>query len=103
MSRKRWIWTIGLTIAAIAIAGGAFAIRSLPAYALIATGYVAQQTCACLHVADRALDSCMADFPADAVSNITVTTDGDRVEASALGLFRSAAVYEEGFGCSPVN
>lgn len=104
MSRKRLIVTGALVALTLVIVGGLFAARSLPAYANIASGYTAQQTCACLYVANRELESCLADFPADAISHITIETDEDRVRTSALaGMFKAEAVYEDGFGCSIVN
>lgn len=101
MSRKRWI-TLGWIAAGLVLAFGLLALLSGPvAYARLATGYVAQQTCACLHVAEREMASCMSDYPADAVSQMSVTEDGDTVRASALGgVFKAEAAYEEGFGCS---
>ena len=70
------------------------------AYANIATGYAAKQMCSCLHVSGRTLESCIADFPADARSNITITEDADTVRASVLfGAISSEAIYEEEFGC----
>ena len=63
MSRKRWIWT-GAGIAALAvIAFIGVKISDGLTYVNIAAGYTAQQTCSCLHVSGRTLDSCRADYP----------------------------------------
>ena len=100
MSRKRWIWVGVLAVAFVAAAAGAWASRSQIAYAQIATGYAAKQTCSCLHVSGRGLTSCMADFPDDARENITIAQDGDIVRASVLfGAISAEAVYEESYGC----
>jgi len=100
VSRKRWIWVGVLAVALAAIGAGAWASRGQVAYATMATGYAAKQTCSCLHVSGRALESCLADFPEDARNNITVTEDGDAVRASVLfGAISSTSVYEEEYGC----
>ena len=104
MSRKRWIWIGVLAIAAMAIGAGAWASRGQVEYASIATGYAAKQTCSCLHVSGRTLDSCIADFPEEARKNITVAQEGDTVRASVLfGAISSNAIYEEEFGCRIVD
>lgn len=100
MSRKRWIW-VGVLIGAVLLIGaGAWASRGQVAYAEIATGYAAKQTCSCMHVSGRTLDSCMAEFPEEARNNIIVAQDGNIVRASVLfGAISSEAVYEEEYGC----
>lgn len=85
------------------VGGGAYAARGNVAYARVATGYAAKTTCSCLHVSGRALESCLADFPAEAQRNISITQDGDEVRASVLGVISSKAVYEEEFGCRIVE
>lgn len=100
MSRKRWIWVGVLAIAVFAAAGGAWASRDQLAYARIATGYAAKQTCSCLHVSGRALESCMGDFPEDARQQISVAQNGDHVRASVLfGAISAEAVFEPEYGC----
>ncbi len=104
MSRKRWIWTIVLVVVAAIVAGSAWMARDQVAYARIATGYAAKQTCSCLHVSGRSLDSCLADFPPDARGNIDVTQDGQTVRASVLfGAISAEGIYEEGYGCRLVD
>jgi hypothetical protein len=97
---KRWIW-IGAGVAVIAVLGiGFVTMRDDAAYAHIATGYAAKQTCSCLHVSGRTMESCVADFPEEARSNITVTAEENNVSASVLfGAISAEAVYEEGYGC----
>lgn len=104
MSRKRWIWVGVIIVGLGVVAGAAWASRGQVAYATIATGYAAKQTCSCLHVSGRSLDSCLAEFPAEARNNINVRQDGDTVRASVLfGAISSEAIYEEEFGCTVVN
>ncbi len=104
MSRKRWIW-VGVIVAAIVLVGaGAWASRGQVTYAGIATGYAAKMTCSCMHVSGRSFDSCLADFPAEARNNITITEDGDTVRASVLfGAISSQSTFEEEFGCRIVD
>lgn len=103
MGRKRWMWTGGLGIVALALGYGAWSLQDDIAYARIATGYAAKQTCSCVHVSGRALESCLADYPEDA-RQISVTQTGETVEASVmLGSIKAEAVYEDGFGCRLVD
>ena len=104
MSRKRWIW-IGVLVAAVLVIGvGAWAAQGPIKIGQMATTFGAKQLCSCLHVSGRTLDSCVADFPAEARENVTVTQDGDTVRASALfGAISSEAIYEEEYGCRIVD
>ena len=104
MSRKRWIWVGVLAVALAAIGAGAWASRGQVTYATMATGYAAKQTCSCLHISGRALESCLADFPEDARNNIMVTEDGDTVRASVLfGAISAEAVADGEYGCRVVD
>lgn len=105
MTRKRIIWACAAAALVGAVAFAAFWLLSGPiAYARIATGFVAQQTCACLHVSGRAFDSCMSEFPEDALSQTKIEREGQSVRASVLGgLISSEARYEEEFGCALVD
>lgn len=100
MSRKRWFVIGGVVVAAALVGGGAWAVRDDVAYAHLAVGFAAKQTCSCLHVSGRSLDSCTGDFPEDARRQISISESGSEVRASVLfGAISSAAVYEEEFGC----
>lgn len=104
MSRKHWIWIGALAGVLILLGVGAYSMRDDFAYARIATGYAAKQTCSCRHVSGRTLESCLADFPDDARGQITVSDVGDRVRASVLfGAVHSEAVFEEAYGCRIVD
>ena len=104
MSRKRWIWLMVLVVIVAAVAGGAWASRDQVTYAHIATGYAAKQLCSCVHVSGRTLDSCMADYPEDVRSNITVSAEGENVRASVrFGAIRSEATFESEYGCRIVE
>lgn len=100
MSRKRWMWIGGATIVALALGAFVWSLQDDMAYARIATGYAAKQTCSCLSVSGRTLESCLDDFPEDARGNIHVQAESDVVTASVLfGAVSASASYEEGFGC----
>jgi hypothetical protein len=103
VSRKYWL--IGGAIILVAlIAGGAYAAREPYTYARVATAYAAKQTCSCLHVSGRTMESCMAEFPQDARGQFSVTSTGNSVHASVMFNAVSAdAVYEEAYGCRLVN
>lgn len=100
MSRKRWMWVAGVSLAAIVLASTVWALRGQVGYARIATAYAAKQTCSCLHVSGRSLESCVADFPEDAREAVTVVEDGGRTRASVLfGAISAEAVADGEFGC----
>ena len=104
MSRKRWMWIAGVSLAAVVIASVAWGLRGQVAYARIATSYAAKETCSCLHVSGRTMDSCIADFPEDARNAVRVTQDGDRVRASVLfGAISADAVVDGEYGCRVVD
>lgn len=104
MSRKRWIWTGVLSGLVAALAFAAWSFRDEAAYAHIATGYAAKQTCSCRFVSGRTLESCIADFPADARDALSVTENGATVRASVLfGAISAEATFEDEYGCRIVN
>lgn len=102
VTRKTWIWAGAIVLGLALVAGGsAYPLRDSFTYAGMATGYAAKQTCSCVHVVGRSLESCLDDFPDPAArKQLSVTVDGDRVRASALfGVFHSEAEFEEEYGC----
>ena len=104
MSRKRWFWIGGLIFAAIVLSSVVWSMRDDVAYAKMATGYAAKQTCSCLHVSGRPIESCVAEFPEEARNAVTVSEEGNTVRASVLfGAVSAEARYEEGYGCTLIN
>lgn len=100
MTRKRWIWGAALLALLAGVATLGWAMRDQIAYARIATGYAAKQTCSCVHVSGRTLESCLAEFPEDARGQINVTSVGNETRASVLGgVISSRARYADGYGC----
>jgi hypothetical protein len=92
----------GVLVAIVAVA--LFAGRDTWATAKIGTVYVAKQTCSCLFVAGRPMESCRTDYDPEALKPLTVETSDSGVKVSALaGLVSAQAKFEPGFGCHPAN
>jgi hypothetical protein len=89
----------------VAIVGGAlFFGRDTWTTARLGTVYVAKQTCSCLFVAGRPMDSCRTDYDPAAIKPLTVEKLEHGVKVSALaGIVSAQAQFEQGFGCHPVN
>lgn len=93
-----------LVVLVLLVGIGVWASRDTLATARIGTTYVAKQTCSCLFVAERPLESCRTDFDDESVRALDVITSKAGVTVSALGgLISSRAKFEPGFGCHPVN
>ena len=95
---------IGIVVVLVIVGGTLFFGRDTWATAKIGTVYVAKQTCSCLFVAGRPMDSCRTDYDPAALKPLTVATTQHSVEVSALrGLVSARAEFEPGFGCHPAN
>jgi len=96
--RKR----LALGVVVLLVIAGAVAWRVLrvPLLLKIGTGYAAQQTCACLFISGRTLDSCLGDLEPLARKLISVHPGTGEVKASGLLLESATARYEKGFGCA---
>jgi hypothetical protein len=88
---------VALLLIAIAIAWRVFRV---PLMLNIGTGYAAQQTCACLFISGRTLDSCLGDLDPLARKLISIHPGTDEVTASGFHLQTATARYEKEFGCS---
>lgn len=97
--RKRILLAV-LALVAIALA---FTIRKFAPLGRIGTGYAAEQTCACVFVSGRALDSCRADLDPLARRLVSISVGSDEVRASSLGLERARARYDAATGCTLVE
>jgi hypothetical protein len=86
----------------VILVGGAVAWRSLHVSDLahIGVGYTAQQTCACLFVSKRSLESCQAELDPMARKLVSLKPGAQEVTARSLGLAHATARYQPGFGCS---
>ncbi len=96
--RKR----IVLAIVVVALVVAAVRLRRFPALGRIGTGYTAEQTCACVFVSGRTLDSCRGDLDPMAQRLVSVRVGTDDVRASSA-LFAARAVYDPRFGCTLVE
>ena len=103
MLRKHWKKWLALAVVAALVSAAFPAYRMLVAYANIAAGYTAQQICSCLHVSRRSLESCLAEYPAEQLKLVELDTAGDRVRIAAFGVSHGESVFEEGYGCQPVE
>ncbi|MDX2233320.1 MAG: hypothetical protein NW200_02365 [Hyphomonadaceae bacterium] len=101
--KGKWGWAALAVVVALAGAGAWFG-RDAVAFARIGTTYAAKQTCSCLFVAGRTMDSCKTDYPQDAVKQFTWAVNGGDVTVSAAGgLISATATFEDGYGCRPVT
>ena len=95
---------IGIVVVLAIVGGTLFFGRDTWATAKIGTVYVAKQTCSCLFVAGRPLDSCRTDYDPAAIKPLTVEKLESGVKVTALGGIVSAqSDFEPGFGCHPIN
>ena len=103
-NRRRNVRLAGLAVFTILLAA-AFAWRTFRVSALLeaGAGYSAQQTCACLWVSGRALESCKTDLDPLARKLVSIRVGTNEVTASGLGIATATATYEKGFGCSLRN
>ena len=100
--KRKWLLIIGVLVVLIGV--GVWSSKDTFATARTGTAYVAKQTCSCLFVAGRPLDSCHTDFDATAVRSLDVSVTANSVTVSALGgLISARAQYDQGYGCHPVN
>jgi hypothetical protein len=96
--RKYWLW-IMLAATVLGLGVGAWLLRDQFTFAAIATGFAAKQTCSCIHVSGRSLESCLADLP-EGADQLIVAADGEEVRATVLfGAFSARAAYEPEYGC----
>jgi hypothetical protein len=96
--RKRLaLGVVVLLVVAVVIAWRVFRV---PLLLNIGTGYAAQQTCACLFVSGRTIDSCLGDLDPLARKLISIYPGTAEVTASGFALETATARYEKGFGCS---
>jgi len=96
--RKRL--AIGLVVLLLVAVAVAWRVFRVPLLVNIGAGYAAQQTCACLFVSGRSIESCVGDLEPLARKLISIHPGAAEVTASAFGLETATARYEPGFGCS---
>lgn len=103
-NRRRNVRLLGF-VALVILLAAAFAWRRYRVSALLdaGAGYSAQQTCACLWVSGRTLESCKTDLDPLARRLVSIRVGADEVTASGFGIATATASYEKGFGCSLRN
>jgi len=69
----------------------------------IGAGYAAEQTCACLFISGRTLESCRKDLDPLAQWLVSMHPGPHQVTATCLGVATVTARYEKGFGCMLQN
>jgi hypothetical protein len=95
---------IGIVVVLVIVGGTLFFGRDTWATAKIGTVYVAKQTCSCLFVAGRPMDSCRTDYDPAAIKPLTVEKLEHGVKVTALGgIVAAQSEFEPGFGCHPIN
>ena len=96
--RKRIaLGVVAFLLVAVAVAWRVFRV---PLLVNIGTGYAAQQTCACLFISGRPIESCLGDLEPLARKLISIHPGTAEVTASGFALATATARYEKGFGCS---
>jgi hypothetical protein len=96
--RKRL--ALAVVVALLVAVVVAWRVFRVPLLLNIGTGYAAQQTCACLFVSGRTIESCLGDLEPLARKLISVQPGVAEVTASGFILETATARYEKGFGCS---
>jgi hypothetical protein len=99
LARRKWLLlgVVAFLVIAVVVAWRVFRV---PLLLDIGTGYAAQQTCACLYISHRTLESCLGDLEPLARKLISVHPGSDDVTASGLAVVSATAHYENGFGCA---
>ena len=93
--RKRIVTAVVVLLAI----GLVFAGRHFRKLAIIGAGYAAEQTCGCMFISGRSLDSCRGDLESMARRIVTLEPGDLEVHASTL-LSTATARYQPGFGCT---
>jgi hypothetical protein len=96
--RKRL--ALGVVVFLLVAVVVAWRVFRVPLLVNIGTGYAAQQTCACLFVSGRTIESCLGDLEPLARKLISIHPGTAEVTASSFALATATARYEKGFGCS---
>jgi hypothetical protein len=98
-TRRKWRLPALAGIVTVAVIA-AWRVFRLSEVAHIGAGYAAEQTCACLFVSSRSLESCRGDLNPLTRWVVSVRPGTDQVTASSLGLAKATAQYEKNFGCT---
>jgi hypothetical protein len=100
LPRKSALWLLAIALIAVA---AAYLARGQIALAEIGTAFAAKQTCSCLFLSRRQLDSCQRDFDPAETRMLAWRIESRSVTVSVLLLFSATAEFDEGFGCHLVR
>lgn len=94
-------WFGGIALAFLLSAGIGVGLNMQLPFAPIAASYAAKQTCSCLYVSKRTLDSCLSDFAPGDRALVSLQPRANGVRASVLlGAVSAEARFEPGYGCT---
>jgi len=98
---RRTLAVIGIILAAGVTAAGWYLTQAIP----IGTGYVAKYLCSGVFISGRNPDDIFREDvapvnPLAAVVSVNIDRPNKRVTAGSFGLFKAAAIYREGCGCT---
>ena len=97
--RKR----IALAVAALLLIAAVMGLRKLGPLARIGTGYAAEQTCSCVFVSGRTLESCRGDLDPLALKLVSMEVGSDEVRARVALLSHARARFDATRGCTLVE
>jgi hypothetical protein len=97
--RKR----IALAVAALVAIGAVLLVHQLRPLGRLGSGYAAKQTCSCMFVSGRTLDSCRTDLDPLALKLVRLHVGSDDVRASVGGVWSARARFDAARGCSLVE
>ena len=98
-TRRKWLLLAIAGIVTVVVIA-AWSVFRVPELAQIGAGYAAEQTCACLFLGGRSLESCRGDLNPLTRWVVGLRPGPDQVTASSLGLAKATARYEKNFGCT---
>ena len=97
--RKR----IALAVGALVLIVAGLGVARFAPLGRIGAGYAAEQTCACLFVSGRPLDSCRGDLDPLARKLVAIDVGKDEVRARAAGVIHARARFDAATGCTLVE
>ncbi|MBU1397988.1 MAG: serine hydrolase [Proteobacteria bacterium] len=98
---RRTLTVTGIVLAAGVTAAGWYLTQAIP----IGTGYVVKYLCSGVFISGRDPEAILREDvapvnPLTAVISVQIDRPNKRVTADSFGLFKAAAVYREGCGCT---
>jgi len=97
---RKWIVR---AVAVLVVLVALLVLRRFLPLARIGSGYAAQQTCACLFVSGRTLESCRGDLDPLALKIVSLRVGSDDVRASVAGMMAARAQFSTATGCALVQ